>query len=393
MHYWTGKNAICCSGRAMCGPLGESALGWSFFFILAPTAVFCALVLPNLLRYCTAAVAVGEALVFLAAVVTLLRAGFTEPGVLPRARPLPAGVEAPPMDVDVATTAGKSCGRMRMCRTCMVYRSSRCSHCSFCDVCVLDFDHHCPWVGNCVGRRNYRMFVAFLIAANLKCLYILAFSVTNLALVTVYDATNIAEAVTRTPASLALIVFCVFILCTVGGLCSYHVSVMMDDTTTRMNLKHISRDAADPVPEPGCGNLWRRLCTPPPPSFLPGYPLNWMESSPEAAADTFDAAYGPCDIDSIKRRIDADGSHVVLTVSQMRLLFFGSQPSSSSASGQSAPSPAAQSSSSSSSSAALFPSASPPVPACDEVDAKTRWGACRCSTQRCALLSHTISIT
>jgi hypothetical protein len=47
-----------------------------------------------------------------------------------------------------------------------------------------------------------------------------------------------------------------------GGLCSYHVSIMMDDTTTRMNLKHITRDAADRNPEPGCGNLWRRLCTP-----------------------------------------------------------------------------------------------------------------------------------
>ena len=221
------------------------------------------------------------------------------------------------------------------------------------------------------------MFVGFLIAANLKCLYILIFSITNLALVTVNDSSNIADAVTRTPASLALIVFCVFILCTVGGLCSYHVSVMMEDTTTRMNLKHISRDAADPSPEPGCGNLWRRLCTPPPPSFLPSHPQNWVESSPEAAVDTFDAAYGACDIDTIKRRIDSDGSHVVLSISQMRVLFFAS------ASVQPSFSPSLSPSSGAQLAALLIPTAAPPLPACDEIDAMTR---CDAPAARCAAL-------
>merc|ERR1711874_159652 len=57
---------------------------------------------------------------------------------------------------------------LRLCHTCRSVRPLRAKHCRICDRCVAQFDHHCPYIYNCVGLRNRGWFLVFTLSVALN---------------------------------------------------------------------------------------------------------------------------------------------------------------------------------------------------------------------------------
>uniref|UniRef100_A0A8D1IUY3 Palmitoyltransferase n=1 Tax=Sus scrofa TaxID=9823 RepID=A0A8D1IUY3_PIG len=132
--------------------------------LVGSSTLFFVFTCPWLTRAVSPAVPVYNGILFLFVLANFSMATFMDPGVFPRAdededkeddfrAPLYKNVDVRGIQV-----------RMKWCAPCHFYRPPRCSHCSVCDNCVEDFDHHCPWVNNCIGRRNYRYFFLFLLS-------------------------------------------------------------------------------------------------------------------------------------------------------------------------------------------------------------------------------------
>ena len=132
---------------------------------------------------------------------------------------------------------------LKWCRTCRIFRPPRAAHCSECNVCVEKFDHHCPWMGQCIGRRNYRYFLGFIISVCCLCCYTLLLSA-----YVGYEATRakpgqalpldfVSRLMSTSPASAALVCFCGAIALCVSPLACYHCSLVCNNTTTSEEIK------------------------------------------------------------------------------------------------------------------------------------------------------------
>ena len=55
------------------------------------------------------------------------------------------------------------------CKKCQMMRPPRCHHCSHCNRCVLQMDHHCIWINNCIGYNNYRTFILTIVYLVVGC--------------------------------------------------------------------------------------------------------------------------------------------------------------------------------------------------------------------------------
>lgn len=86
-----------------------------------------------------------------------MKTSYADPGYVPR-HTLPPNMEELPVIPG-----------WRVCGTCQAVKPIRSKHCRVCNRCVHHFDHHCPFVNNCVGRDNAHLFWLLLFFHVIDC--------------------------------------------------------------------------------------------------------------------------------------------------------------------------------------------------------------------------------
>ncbi|KAL5203585.1 hypothetical protein ABZP36_008456 [Zizania latifolia] len=260
---WRGRNRFLCGGRLIFGPDANSIV-LTVSLIMTPLALFVAFVSFKLADLIgkplgplvpATAVAVGAF-----DVIMLVLTSGRDPGIIPRnLRPPESDVDAAGQQDSVASPgAGRSLPptrdeyvngvvvKVKYCHTCLLYRPPRCSHCSVCNNCVERFDHHCPWVGQCIGKRNYRFFFMFISSTTFLCLYVFGFCWVNLLLIARKYGCGLGGAVVESPVSGFLIVYTFVTAWFVGGLTAFHSYLVCTNQTTYENFRYRYERKANP---------------------------------------------------------------------------------------------------------------------------------------------------
>ncbi|KAF5737599.1 hypothetical protein HS088_TW13G00485 [Tripterygium wilfordii] len=288
---WKGNNKFLCGGRLILGP-DAASLFLTAFLIGGPAMAFCVKMLviagqyDQLFDY---TVFIGGLVLTVLDLMFLSLTSSRDPGIIPRNSQAPDADDSlefttPSMEWVNSKTPNLKIPRtkdvmvnnhtvkVKFCDTCLLYRPPRASHCSICNNCVQKFDHHCPWVGQCIGARNYPFFICFISSSTLLCLYVFVFSWINI----LRQEGNLWGIMSRDIVSVVLIVYCFIAIWFVGGLTVFHFYLIFSNQTTYENFRYRYDKKENPFSKGLIGNLKEVFC-----SGIPSGMINLRAWAPE----------------------------------------------------------------------------------------------------------------
>ena len=129
----------------------------------------------------------------------------------------------------------KSTGKARYCKKCNCLKPDRSHHCSTCGRCVLKMDHHCPWLATCVGLRNYKAFILFLVYTSVFC-WVCFLESAQWVWTEIVDNTMMEESA-MVVNTILLAVLAGIIGLVLSGFTGWHIYLVINGTTTIESLE------------------------------------------------------------------------------------------------------------------------------------------------------------
>ena len=237
--HWTGAHKFFCRGRLMTGPRPYMPF-LVLLLINSVSGVFIAFPLAFYTQEGNPALLILWLIMIILVNVFLVLTSTTDPGIIP---PVTThSVDVLKMNFVVQNS---SFVKLKYWYTWNIVRPPRTVHWEPCGWCIERMDHHCPWLGGCVGKRNYLFFILFIITLALYCItgtIVTVFYCAELIVKKKEDlntsSTKAFKAAMRTsPLTLPLIFVGLLFSVFIALLVVYHVKLLIQGRTTHEDLK------------------------------------------------------------------------------------------------------------------------------------------------------------
>ena len=248
---WTGFNYFPFRAKLIEGPSGFKPTLMTGTTITAPIILFFIFEADYLSDELTPFIPILIMILYIIILANLILATFSDPGIIRKFHLKKINNINANKDINNKRIISKifHLGKIisyKYCYTCGIMRPNKSTHCHVCNNCVERLDHHCPWIGNCAGKRNYIYFFVFLALLNLLQILIIIFCFIHIIKVkNDFNNTNNklpkgkrisnlnSFSLCEVIVSIYLIIYSILFMFFTTRLIIYHVNLILNDITTK----------------------------------------------------------------------------------------------------------------------------------------------------------------
>ena len=246
--YWEGDNFFIFKGLYLFGPTTFKSTLLTFLSITVPIVLIFFFSSSYIIKKLNVSLIIIEIILYILTIFYLIKATISDPGILRR---FPNNNNYNNFDTfnNRKKVIINQLGYLQIykyCSTCDIIRPNRSTHCADCNNCVERFDHHCPWIGNCAGKRNYKFFFFFILFLNILtvfnvviCLIIIVKKIKkeNRENNSESLSKQINNALSESCINLFVIFYCILSMFFTTSLVIFHSKLINKNVTTKEELK------------------------------------------------------------------------------------------------------------------------------------------------------------